>query len=293
MANHIQNGAGLSKQSWQALRKNPQLLVFPLISGIAMIIVTVLFFIPIAGSGLVVSLANESQEPTSGQAIIGIIIAFLYYLVSYTVIIFSNVALLSAVMKLIRGEEATVSDGINVAMARLGKILIYALISATIGVIARGISQSGRDSNNAVVAILAAIIGAIIQGAWNLVVFFALPILVVEDIGVIGSMRRSLEIFKQTWGEGFIGRTLIGGIGCLATLVLLLVIGSLLFVAISLNSIVLIVAVVVLAIVVFVGLSLVTGAVNGVFQASLYNDAKTSHAGPFISDEYAAQAFAH
>jgi len=271
--------------------QNKQLLMFPLISGIAMIIVTIVFIIPMLGIGIVDALTSEGREVSSGQSIAGTIITFIYLFASYTVVIFSNTALVGAVLKILNGEKATVQDGINIASARIGKILVYAFISATVGMIARAITQSGRDSKNVVVAILAAILGSIIQGAWKLVVFFAIPVLVVEDVGVIDSLKRSFEVFKRTWGEGFVGSMAIGGISCLVQIAILLVGGLLIVGAIATKSVVLIVGAVALVVIALVALALVSGAVNGVFQASLYKYATTGDAGPYISNEYAASAF--
>lgn len=287
----IHNGWELSKQSWAALRQNRQLILFPVISMIGMIIVTILFFIPISATGIVSALSERGSVVNQGAAVASVVILFLYYVVAYTVIIFSNTALVGAALKIIDGQPATVSDGLQIASARLGKILVYAVISATVGMIARGIRESGRDSRNLALMIVAAIIGGIIQGAWNLVVFFAIPVLVVEDVGVIESLKRSWQLFKQTWGEGFVGSTAIGGISCLLWLAVILVGGLLIGLAAALQSVVLIVLAVILLVLALVFLGLLSGAVNGIFQASLYHYAQTGDAGPFIDTELARSAF--
>ncbi|NWG18089.1 MAG: hypothetical protein HXY41_15810 [Chloroflexi bacterium] len=291
MRGKIRNGWELSKQSWAALRSNPQLVVFPIISMIGMIVVTILFFIPISATGIVSALVNDGGIADNMAAIVSAVVLFIYYLVAYTVTIFSNTALVGAAMKLVRGEPATVSDGIQIAMSRISKIIVYALISATIGMIARSIRESGRRSDNLLVAILTGIIGGLIQGTWNLLVFFAIPVLVVENIGVIDSLKRSLEIFKKTWGEGFVGSTAIGGITCLAYLAVIVIGGVLIFLAVSTGTAALIIGAVALVVLAFIFLGLLQGAVNGVFQASLYNYAQTGDAGRFIDTELARQAF--
>lgn len=292
MGRKIRNGWELSKQSWGALRANPQLLMFPIISMIGMIIVTILFLIPISATGIFQALTQEGTVTNDVAGVIAAIVLFIYYVVTYTVIIFSNTALVGAAMKLLRGEPATVSDGIQIASARLGKIIVYAIISATVGMIARGIRDAGRDSKNVVVMILAAIIGGLIQGAWNLLVFFAIPVLVVEDVGVVDSLKRSLELFKRTWGEQFTGSTAIGGITCLAYVAVFIIGGLIVFAAIATESAALIIGAIALVILAIVMLGLMQGAVNGIFQASLYKYATTGDAGPFIDTELAREAFA-
>ncbi|MCA0457521.1 MAG: DUF6159 family protein [Chloroflexi bacterium] len=290
--NRIQNGLELTRQSWAALRANPQLLIFPVISLIGMIIVTILFFIPITATGILSSIGEQGRRG-SGDINQGLffIVMFFYYFVTYTVIIFSNTALVGAAMRLARGETATVRDGINIAMARISKIVVYALISATIGMIAKSIQQSGRNSNNIVAAIVSSIIAGIIQGAWNMVVFFAIPVLVVEDIGVMDSLKRSLGLFKETWGETFTGNFAIGAVSCLVSALMTVVAVVLIGLAIASKSVALIVLTVVVVVLAFVAISLINGAINGIFQASLYQYATTGDAGKLIDTQLAHDAF--
>lgn len=290
--NRIQNGLELTRQSWAALRANPQLLIFPVISLIGLIIITILFFVPITATGILSSIGESGRRGSGdGNSVLFFIVMFFYYFVTYTVIIFSNTALVGAAMRLARGETATVRDGINIAMARISKIVVYALISATIGMIARSISQSGRSSNNIVMAIISSIIAGIIQGAWNLVVFFAIPVLVVEDIGVMDSLKRSLALFKQTWGEQFTGSMAIGAVSCLVSIAMTVAAIVLIGLAAASQSVALLVITVIVVVLAFVAVSLINGAINGVFQASMYQYATTGDAGKLIDTQLARDAF--
>jgi membrane-anchored glycerophosphoryl diester phosphodiesterase (GDPDase) len=270
--------------------QNKYLLAFPLMSMIGMIIVTIIFFIPLAGTGILSSMSS-SGDNGGGFNILFLIVLFIYYFVAYTVTIFSNTALVGVALKITKGEQASVQDGINIALSRLGNIFIYAFISATVGMLARSIRESGRNSNNIVLSIIAAIIGGLIQGAWNLVVFFAVPIMVVENQGVLETLRRSWELFKRTWGESFTGNAVIGGVSCLVNLAILLVGGLLIAGAVASGSTALIVVAVALVVLAFVAVGLISGAVNGIFQASLYHFATTGDAGVYIDTELARQAF--
>jgi hypothetical protein len=141
------------------------------------------------------------------------------------------------------------------------------------------------------VAIVTAIVGGLVQGAWNLVVFFAIPVIVAEDLSVIASLRRSLELFRRTWGEDFVGRATIGGVGCLAYAAILVGAGVLVAIGVAIESGVLVAVAIALGVMLIGAVALVTGAVNGVFQASLYRYATANDAGPFIRTEDAAAAF--
>jgi len=292
MAGKINNGFQISRQSWSALLQNKQLIAFPIISGIGMIIVSIIFFIPEAFLAQPVLQAMDTGgEASTLQYALALIVLFLYYLVAYFVIIFSNTALVGAVMRMIQGESATVGDGLAVARDRLGKIFTFAFISATIGVIARLITSSGRDSDKVVVRIITALLGGLIQGAWNLMVFFAVPVIVVEDVSVKKSLQRSFEIFKNTWGENFVGSMAVSGVSCLAYILVFILTGALIAAGITLDMIALIIAGVILMIFGVILVALLNGAVNGIFQASLYHFANTGDAGPFIDTKLAQEAF--
>ena len=115
--------------------------------------------------------------------------------------------------------------------------------------------------------------------------------MVVENIGVRDSLKRSFELFKQTWGEGFVGSTAIGGISCLVTLAVLVVGGGIIAAGIALDALALVILGAVLLILGLAVVSLLNGAVNGIFQASMYHYATTGNAGPFINSALAREAF--
>ncbi|MGB3491649.1 MAG: DUF6159 family protein [Elainellaceae cyanobacterium] len=292
MARNIANGVQIAQQCWKALQRNPQLMIFPLLSGIALVLIAILFIIPTVA---VLSLGGGEPTTENGLStvewILSVAMTFLYYFACYTVLIFSNTALVGVSLKLLNGESATFNDGVAIAMSRLSQIIGFALISATIGTLAKAGQQAGRDSDNVVVTVIASIVGGLIQGVWSVVVFFAIPVYVVENLGPIAAIRRSWDIFKHTWGEGFTGRAVIGIVSWLVQFLLLAVLAGLFAVAIAYASIPLIVLTVLFGIATFGALSLMTGAINGIFQASLYHYAVTGHAGRFIDNHLARNAF--
>jgi hypothetical protein len=75
-------------------------------------------------------------------------------------------------------------------------------VSATVGLILRALEERFGWLGDIVLAIIGA--------AWSAVTFFVVPILLYEPLGVIQSVKRSASIFKQRWGETFIGSGAIG-----------------------------------------------------------------------------------
>jgi hypothetical protein len=295
VARKIANGVKLTQQCWRALKRNPQLMIFPLLSSIALAIVAASIIIPsllVATHLSHYEQAFERDDIRLAVQIIPVAIVFLFYFFCYTVIIFSNTALVGVSLKLLKGEPATVCDGIGIAMGHLRQIIGFVLISAIIGTVAQISRNIAKDDpNHEIAGLLDIMVGGLLQGVWSIVVFFAIPVYVVENLGPIASIRRSWDIFKQTWGEDFTGKAVIGGVGCLVKLVLLAIIAALIAVSAATNYLPLLGIAILFGIISFVVLALFNGAINGVFQASLYHYATTGDAGQFIDNDLARNAF--
>lgn len=278
----------LVKASFDVLRSDRELILFPIISMIGTIIVTIVFMIPLFASGLLEAAASTTETGetalTQGQTIFGLVLAFLFYFTMYTVIIFSNVALVGAAMIRLDGGNPTLQDGFRIASERIGAILGYAAISATVGMILNAI----RDEDN----ILSQILAGLLSTAWNLIVFLVIPILVVENVGPIEAIKRSGTLLKRTWGEQIAGSFSIGGVFFVITLVVGLVIGlPLIAIASAIGSTIVWVLAIGLLVIVIMAINLLGSALNGIFQAALYRYATEGEAGEFFQQETLAGAF--
>lgn len=275
----------LVKASYGVLKQDKELIWFPIMSMLGTIIVTVVFFIPLFASGLVDS-ATAGEELTRGQTVTGLVLAFLFYLVMYTVIIFSNVALVGAAMMRLRGEDPTVRDGFRIASERIGAILGYAAISATVGMILNAI----RNEDN----IIAQIFASILSVAWSVITFLVIPVLVIENVGPIEAIKRSGSLLKQTWGEQITGSFSMGIISFLAILGVLLVFGlPVMLFATATGSTFVVGIGIALVVAAVMGISLFFSALGGIFQAALYNYATEGKTGEFFEAEMLTGAFRH
>lgn len=273
----------LMKASYRVLRADPELMILPFISMIGVLIVSIAFFLPMYASGLLESLAEEGKR-TSSQTVLGIAILFLFYLAMYTIIIFSNVALIGAAMMRLRGEDPTVRDGLVIASQHIRQIIGYAAISATIGLVLNLIS--GKDN------IVGRIISGMINFAWNVVTFLVVPVLVMENIGPIDAIKRSGALLRKTWGEQIVANTGVGLALGLITLLVMLVVGvPLVMISAATQSAVVIIAAIAIVVLLVTLLSVFGAALNGVFQAALYNYATTGSAGQLFDESLVRSAF--
>ncbi len=134
----LSNSWSLVKASWAVLRADKELIIFPILAFAGSIVVMITFFVPMALTGIFNSL-SDGRGTQAGLYVF----VFLFYLVQYTVVIFSNSALVGAATIRLKGGDPTVGDGLRIASQHFGAIVGYALISATVGVILRAIAERG------------------------------------------------------------------------------------------------------------------------------------------------------
>ncbi|MCU4925604.1 DUF6159 family protein [Halobacteria archaeon AArc-dxtr1] len=175
-------GITLTVDSLRLMRHNPTLLLFPLISGAAALAFLGLFL------GVTFGLMAITPE---GGALVGL---FLAYLVLTFVSTFFTAGLVHQTHDAIMtGSTPSVRDGLAAAWGVKGKLLIWALVSATVGVLINGLENS--DSRGA------QLFGTIFGFAWTVLTFFVIPVAIFEKTGAKGMFTESGRTFKKTWGE--------------------------------------------------------------------------------------------
>ena len=266
----------LAKASLGVLRSDKELLIFPLISFVALVIVTLSFVVPWAAFGGL----NEVQRGTPG--VVSIVLAFLFYLVTYTVMFFFQTALVGAAMIRLDGGDPTVRDGFRIAWSRLPQIIGYALIAATVGMILRWINERA--------GIIGQIVAGLVGFAWSVATFLVVPVLVIERVGPIEAIKRSASLLKKTWGEQIVGNAGIGLVfGLLAVLVL--IVGVAILVALVQTSLILGIVVLVGTILIVGAIALIGAAASGIYTASLYRYATKGDPGAAFRSETMSAAF--
>src|SRR5262245_4882427 len=197
MFERISNGFTLAKSSWQVLRQDKKLIVFPILSGIGCFFVLLAFALPFVARPQWLNFLNDAADGQKAPPWV-YAVAFLYYFCNYFVVIFCNSALISCALIRFNGGEPTVSDGLQAAASRLPQILAWALVSATVGVLLKIVENAHEKAG--------AIISAILGLAWSVMTFFVVPVLVVEKVGPFEAVQRSMAILRKTWGEALVGR---------------------------------------------------------------------------------------
>ena len=277
MFQRFSNSWELVKASAAVLSADKELIVFPIVSALGTIIVTLSFAVPMFFSGMFDAIAANNS------GILPFIIAFIFYVAQYVVIFFANTALVGAALIRLRGGDPTIGDGFQIAFSHIGSIFGYALIAATVGMIIRLLS----NKRNGLGRILISLVGM----AWNVATFLVVPVLASEGIGPFDAIKRSVLLLKKTWGEQLIGNFGLGAVFGLISIIIILIGAAGVFLAISLQSMFLIAAVVVVFAFILVVIGLVNSALSGIYTAAVYRYAVDGETGGFFDDSMVRNAF--
>jgi hypothetical protein len=277
MFTRFSNSWNLVKASARVLWADKELIVFPILSGLGVLVISLTFFLPFLFSNMLDSVFTGTTQ------LFGMVVLFFFYIFEYTVIFFANTALVGAAIIRLRGGDPTVSDGIRIAVSRFGAILGYALIAATVGLIMNAISRKSKGIGRMLISM--------IGFAWNVATYLVVPILAVEGVGPIEAVKRSVKLLKQTWGEQIIGNFGLGAIFGVGVLVIVLIFLPLIFLAVNLQSLPLIIGTVLLLVIILSLVGLVQSALEGVYRAAVYQFATTGKAGKFFEEALVRNAF--
>src|SRR5438552_7090083 len=144
--------------SWSVLKRDKALVLFPLFSGIACLLVIASFILPVFAVDMH-WLKAAADNPTTQQKVLGWAYLFAFYFANYFVITFFNVGIVACAASRMAGGEPTFAGGFREAMSRIHLIAAWALLAATVGTILKAIEQRSEKFG----AFVASILGA----AWS------------------------------------------------------------------------------------------------------------------------------
>lgn len=243
------------------LRRDKKLIVFPLLSGLSCLLVLASFAIPlaIAKPAFLTAFLDEGADVHQVPAWFWAVL-FVFYFINYFVIYFFNSALVYCALSHFRGEPVTAGEGLQAVTRRLPELLAWSLVSASVGLILKLI----ENANEKIGGIVAALLG----GAWSVVTYFVVPVLVVEGVGPMKAIQRSWKVLTKTWGESIGGHAGVGW--ALLPFWLLGFVAVVLGAYLTMNSAVLGVMVLVFALIYMLVLGLVDATLKGILLGALY-----------------------
>jgi len=257
----------LMKMSLRIIRKDKEILIFPVLSGLITIAILASFFL---GAFFTMGF-DGTDDATSNWVFYAFFIAF--YFVAFFIGIFFNACIIGCAMIRMNGGNPTVRDGFRIAGQNIGRIFLWAVIAATVGLIIRAIQER--------VGFLGKIIMGAIGIAWTLVTYFVVPVLIYESLGPWGAVKRSASIFKKTWGETIVGNLGLGLIFALLMIpgFVMIFAGVAVFFSVGLAATIALIA---LGIVYMLVIAVIASAAETILVAALYRYATTGK----VSEEF-------
>lgn len=189
----------LMKTSWRVLMQDRELMLFPILSGVTVILTALLFAAAGYSLGTFDRVAEASGAGgevafTAADVALGVALAFAVTAVT----VFFNAALIAAALERLGGGDPTVGSGLRAAAGNLPAVLGWAAITATVGLVLQAARGQARDGAG---AILMRVAIAIVGGVWAYMTFFVVPVMVAERLGPVAAIKRSSALFRQTWGQ--------------------------------------------------------------------------------------------
>ena len=157
------------KASWDLLRQDKEILLFPVLSGLSLFLILLSFAVPVIALGGVDTVHRIARH---NGAVGNLVVLFAFYFINYFVILFFNTAIVACATIRMRGGNPTVSDGLHEASTRLFDIAGWALVSASVGMLLRMIEERSR--------LVGRIVAGLLGMAWGITSYLVIPILVNE-----------------------------------------------------------------------------------------------------------------
>jgi hypothetical protein len=267
----------ITKLCFDVIKKDKEILIFPILSSIISIIFIVLMIIPL----FIGNLLNQ---------VLMYVILFILYIGLAFIGTFFNVAVINTAKKRFEGGNATFFESIGAAFSKIHLIFLWSLVSATVGIILqiiRDIAKSIKGVGEILLEILDKILGLV----WNIATIFVLQGIVYENIGPFSAIKRSVEILKKTWGESLIryyGLGLVEGLLIVAGVIIgiVLVVLSVLF-----GSVIIIILSICLVLIYITLVILIFGVANTIFNTALYVYAVTGKVPSGFSNDIMSGSF--
>jgi hypothetical protein len=247
----------LMRASWRVLMKDRELILFPIMSAVIVVLLAGAFTGLAASTGTLDRVQAASETGTAdGATVTDAILGFGMLFVVTFVVLFFNTALIASAMLRLRGGNPNVGYGLRAASSHVAALLVWALISATVGMILQALRNR---TDNFIGRIAIGMVG----GVWAYMTFFVVPVIVAQDTGPIEAIKRSSSLFRETWGRQVASSFGFGLVYIVAALVAILP-AALLF------TISPVLGVMLGALLLAVALGAVA-ALEGIFKAALYD----------------------
>ena len=273
----------LVKLCLRVLAADRELVLFPVFSSIGVVVVLLTF------TGTWLGIGALGRIGAGGLGVGDIVLALVFYILAYFVIIFFNCALVFAAHERLAGGDPNIRSGLRGAWYRVITIFMWAVIAGTVGLILSILAGQARERAG-IFGIVSQIVISLLGAAWTLITYFVVPLIVIERRPLGDSFKTSLSMFRRTWGEQVVGSFGLGFAAFAAYLVAAGIIVLLYFVLSPLGGVG-IATTIGIGVVLIVGVALVFATMDGIYKAALYHYAASGEVPSLFPDDAIRGAF--
>jgi len=215
----------LFKSSLSIMKRDKQLLLFPIVTFICSVMIVLFFLVPVTlrptgyayhtaqhwhviGQSLFVPTTDAHGRATETLSPLAMGYLVFMYFVSMFFATFFNVAFFHEILAALKGDTVSLGRGLRFAASRWQAILLWTLFAGVVGLIIKQIEER--------LGVVGRILGRLIGIAWSVAAVFVIPLIVQEETAnPITMLKNSAGILRRTWGEsliGFVGIRLLSGI---------------------------------------------------------------------------------
>ncbi len=272
----------ITKLSFNVIKKDSELLLFPLLSGIFSIVFILIMLFP----SIISSFLSGKAEH---YGLVEYLLIFITYLGLAFISTFFNVCVIYTTKIRFEGGNATFRQSISFARSKIRLIFIWSVVAATVGLILRiidNIAEKFGEPGRIVLNIITSIIGMM----WSIITVFVVPAMVYHNLGPFEAIGKSVETLRKTWGESLIRYIGLGMIQFLFILSGIILVVVLLAVLGPLGSVWMIAAIAI-SVLYFLTVLLIFSAANTIFNTALFVYSDTGKIPEGFNREAMANAF--
>lgn len=249
----------LFKESWRFLAADKELVLIPVV-----VLFLNLCLLGVVIGGTVLLTQNSENPLFTGDTLhsLDYFVLFLVYVVGAFTLALSQAAITHTVYTRLHNNDARLSDSIKVALSHAGTLFVWALITSTVGIVLRMISERSQ--------IVGKIVSSLMGAAWAIATFFVIPAIVIDKKGAVESIPFSITTFKRTWGETIVSNVTLGLFFFLAHMLALISVIGMIILGVQLENLVIILLAILIGISWLVIAILAQAALEGVIKTVLY-----------------------
>ncbi|MEM4625564.1 MAG: DUF6159 family protein [Candidatus Pacearchaeota archaeon] len=192
----LSNSWEITKSTFNVMKKDKEIFIYPILS----ILISIIFIITVVLISL--PIGRVLKEEMQIKPMIFTLIFILYFGIAFIGTFFSACVVYTAGNRF-NGKNVGLRESIAFASKRIDKVALWAIISATVGIILMTVENFNKRSRG-LSKFLVKIISSTLDMAWSISTIFVVQGIIYKNLGPLASIKESLATLKKTWGESLV-----------------------------------------------------------------------------------------